>query len=312
MTVYVKIFVAVISSLLFCALVLYYLPGQFAPVKSTTKFCYVDDETRVPVPVELVHTENWSSTNGYSVGLVLAEARKKPYLSHTIISFLLFTPRHWPLYIVCPSLEKDPSFIPWVQSLPALAVAKNQERPVIFKKMFDKCVGSNGNCAVLETEYWDMFAEDYLVIFQYDTALCNRPDHSVTDFVGKYDHIGSPWIHNPGHQGINLRVGNGGFSLRNRTFLQHCIKRAQTNDGIRLEQPEDLFFSYCAHKFGRLASLDEAKKWGVETMVSHENIGFHISNFRACDNKEHHQKWKDDCPQAAFLFNTKMMHGRDC
>jgi len=226
-------------------------------------------------------------------------------MSLSIMSFLMFTPRHWPLYIVCPSLEKDPSYIPWVQSLPALEMAKNQERPVIFKKMWDKCVGSDGNCAVLETEYWDMFEEDYLLIFQFDTALCSRPQRSVIEFVGKYDYIGSPWAHNPFYQGVNLRVGNGGFSLRNRTFQQYCIGRGHRNDGIRIETPEDLFYSYCASKFGRVASFEEAKRWGVEAIISDENIGFHISAYVTCTNNDHKQKWRDDCPQAAHLFAAK-------
>ena len=56
---------------------------------------------------------------------------------------------------------------------------------------------------------------DYLLNIQHDTAIIDRGMWEPEFF--SYDYIGSPWKKSCGFQN---RVGNGGFSLRSKRFLQ--------------------------------------------------------------------------------------------
>jgi hypothetical protein len=58
---------------------------------------------------------------------------------------------------------------------------------------------------------------DYVLIIQTDGFIVNI--NSWSDDFLKYDYIGAPWV-----DGTlpNARVGNGGFSLRSKKFIERC------------------------------------------------------------------------------------------
>lgn len=66
----------------------------------------------------------------------------------------------------------------------------------------------------------DYIKTDYALIVQYDGYVL-RPDQWQEEFL-QYDYIGAPWL--PGKyftlEGREVRVGNGGFSLRSKKLLE--------------------------------------------------------------------------------------------
>jgi hypothetical protein len=58
---------------------------------------------------------------------------------------------------------------------------------------------------------------DYVLIIQTDGFIVNINCWS-NDFL-QYDYIGAPWVHGTLP---NTRVGNGGFSLRSKKFIERC------------------------------------------------------------------------------------------
>jgi len=122
-----------------------------------------------------------------------------------------------------------------------------------------------------------------------------------------FDYVGAPWLGRE-YQGSIVYVGNGGFSLRNRTFMLDCIDRAYRHDGLKLEGYEDYFFALCAQKFGRHSNVDIARYFGVESYPPHVegSFSFHAlcryglwtpSTFFV-------NEWLKRCPESQFHFKN--------
>ncbi len=65
----------------------------------------------------------------------------------------------------------------------------------------------------------DYITTDFALIVQHDGYVL-RPEKWSNDFL-EYDYIGAPWPEGKyfTNEGINVRVGNGGFSLRSKKML---------------------------------------------------------------------------------------------
>ena len=140
---------------------------------------------------------------------------------------------------------------------------------------------------------------DYCLVVQWDGFVIDG--NRWRDEFFEYDYIGSPWI----TSGINNHVGNGGFSLRSKKFLNECSKYKYSPDPkdctwLTPQQaidmpitPEDWFM--CFHHYQELVDsgikfpdIHLAYKFSVEHSsslkpFSHGNIktyksfGFHGS-----------------------------------
>jgi len=84
--------------------------------------------------------------------------------------------------------------------------------------LFDFCM-YNKFCVEELTNY---IKTDYCLIVQEDSSITD-PSCWTDDFLN-FDYIGSPWPM------YNFRVGNGGFSLRSKKFLEESSKMKYTGD----------------------------------------------------------------------------------
>ena len=128
---------------------------------------------------------------------------------------------------------------------------------------------------------------DYCIGVQWDSSIIN-PDLWDDDFLN-FDYIGAPWPNVPYY--IN-RVGNGGFALRSKRFLQ--ISAELTYDPYHYEYkcaPEDWFI--CVKNYGymfergiRFADPLTASRFSVESplpekpydrhrLETYKSFGFH-------------------------------------
>ncbi len=129
---------------------------------------------------------------------------------------------------------------------------------------------------------------DYVLLVQYDGFVLNP--ESWTDEFLKYDYIGAPWLvadfsirdfNFPPESLGTLIVGNGGFCLRSKNFLETSARLS--NDGkIPIKHPEDV--AMCVwyrdefEKAGiKFAPADLAHKFSVESKVEvyGKPFGFH-------------------------------------
>ena len=129
---------------------------------------------------------------------------------------------------------------------------------------------------------------DFVLLVQYDGFILNPS--SWTDEFLKYDYIGAPWLVKnwsirdfgfPSEMLGKLMVGNGGFSLRSKKFLDISAKLAQEGK-IAKFHPEDT--ALCVwhradleNKSMRFAPPELAKRFSLEGeyLAYGEQFGFH-------------------------------------
>lgn len=124
-------------------------------------------------------------------------------------------------------------------------------------------------------ELYKYIDTEFALVFQYDGFVLNPSAWS--DSFLQYDYIGAPWYHLG-----DLRVGNGGFSLRSKKLL-NWLANNWGKCGGRIH-PEDVFISKFARPYieqdgMKFAPEDIAKKFSMEgterTVVWNGEFGFH-------------------------------------
>ncbi len=120
-------------------------------------------------------------------------------------------------------------------------------------------------------------SSDYCLIFQDDGFILN-PDLWDNEFFN-YDYIGAPWPLYIGWPKEGLQVGNGGFSLRSKKFLELSSRLSETTTN------EDTYLigqnrGYMENNGVKIAPLDIARKFAIEFHLDKDHtiescFGFH-------------------------------------
>ena len=130
---------------------------------------------------------------------------------------------------------------------------------------------------------------DFVLLVQYDGFVLN-PDSWSDDFL-KYDYIGAPWFVNdefwfkkyifPRELQGKIVVGNGGFSLRSKKYLE-ISNRLFANSTFDKYHPEDLVMCVWNRKavedLGiKFAPIDIAERFSIEggDHKYNKQFGFH-------------------------------------
>jgi Protein of unknown function (DUF5672) len=124
-------------------------------------------------------------------------------------------------------------------------------------------------------------------LFVHHRAHVVRPSSWSDDFL-KYDYVGAPWAHQTHFTpaGTEVRVGNGGFSLRSQRLM-----RAPSELGLDFTDNQTGFFhedgQLCVYhrqrleEYGiRFAPVDVAARFATETLVNESvrtPFGYHNS-----------------------------------
>lgn len=156
-------------------------------------------------------------------------------------------------------------------------------------------------CAVNLRDYVDT---DYVLIVQYDGFILN-PKSWEGEFLN-YDYIGAPWLvadwsvrdyNFPENLLGTMVVGNGGFSLRSKKFLETSAKLVREGKIPKIH-PEDV--SLCIWHRDlldgegiKIAPPDWASKFSIEgdDQTYDKQFGFHGFSWTNID------KWIDNHPE---------------
>ena len=139
----------------------------------------------------------------------------------------------------------------------------------------------------------------HVLVIQYDGFILNPS--AWRDTFLEYDYIGAPWY----HLGPNLRVGNGGFSLRSKKLMELAAHRfsEQKTDYCH---PEDVWICHDTRPFLEsngihFAPETIAKHFSFEADLRHRKwngqFGFHGGVWRTniskwlVHNRAYKQNW---------------------
>jgi len=239
-----------------------------------------------------------------STALLYVEGSINENTNPSILSVLSHTPTDWPLYIYYAPIKKDPYHYPWLTNLYFNEMGKVQKRKIIYRELPEKYYKHAQNALALDPDFWQNFSEDYILLFHTDSSMCPRQNipYTLQDFF-EFDYVGAPWIEPFLTKGNRVFVGNGGFSLRNRTHMLSCLKTFP-----KFGQ-EDVFYAYCTILTGRFAPLHIAKYFSVETYPPAPEGAFGVhgicryARYYGC-NSSWTNDWIQKCPDSEFLFEN--------
>jgi hypothetical protein len=162
-------------------------------------------------------------------------------------------------------------------------------------------------CAEELTKYVDT---DYVLIVQYDGFILN-PESWTGEFL-KYDYIGAPWLITDWFvEKFKLTekdlgtmiVGNGGFSLRSKKFLEASAKLMQENKIAEIH-PEDVSLCFWNRNLLetegiKFAPVELAEKFSIEgqNVIFNNQFGFHGFSWTNID------KWINTHPEYTIIAN---------
>jgi hypothetical protein len=162
-----------------------------------------------------------------------------------------------------------PTSIKYIQGLDKLLEDKR------MKSLFNMCM------VMTTPDFWkDYFDYERVLVFQQDSNILRK---GIENFF-EYDYVGAPCYNFVRDQTIQ----NGGFSLRNPRVMEYVCRlygwNTDLQDMMVVGQyssasffAEDIFFCLriIKHNAGKLAPLDVAKKFSVESKFELGSFGYH-------------------------------------
>lgn len=144
----------------------------------------------------------------------------------------------------------------------------------VIKIDVDNFMINDYNNMLLGETFWNKINAEHILIFQGDSMLLRK---GIDDYLD-YDYVGAPWPHDS-----PTVIGNGGLSLRKKSFIMKVFKEYDINNApLQLKPefldkvPEDVYFSYgLTYLGGKIPSFDNAKKFSVESIYCDDPVGMH-------------------------------------
>ncbi len=154
----------------------------------------------------------------------------------------------------------------------------------------------------------DYIDSDFVLVVQYDGYVL-RPE-KWNDIFLNYDYIGAPWRKGAyfSSDGINIRVGNGGFSLRSKKLLKifNDFKINFVNKNINNYNEDGVICVYCRKElesFGikfapvSIASMFSREEYLKDSVL--DSFGFH------CYKSDFNSKFKNVIKKLLNVLNIK-------
>jgi hypothetical protein len=148
----------------------------------------------------------------------------------------------------------------------------------------------------------DHIKTDYVLTVQNDGFIINPSAWSDNNY--NYDYIGAPWYNPVGKD--DLRVGNGGFSLRSKKLIEACKEISKHLDS-KLIGNEDMFICQYSKEvlentYGiKFAPVKLAAKFSVEWHTCPEQNHIIPDDFETFDTFGFHGRFYKELMHSKFL-----------
>lgn len=113
---------------------------------------------------------------------------------------------------------------------------------------------------LMSPDFWKSLVSPKTLIFQTDTALRYN---GILRFM-EYDYIGAPWLGPVIPENPNIRIGNGGFSLRSKWLMEDIVLKHPLKASAI--PPEDTYFANHVHLYNNtnIPSFEDAAWFSLE------------------------------------------------
>lgn len=213
--------------------------------------------------------------------IVMVDNRPFDYWKPTLLTALKYTSNDWSVELFVSKRYSEYSQVE--------TFLNNLNRPTKLKRynmQFNrKKVHSSINSILKRHDFWSLVEAETIFFIQPDGVVC-RPG---IDAFTSYDYVGAPWPHLPD----KLVQGNGGMSLRKKSFVLSCINNYRKH----LNDPEDVYFANCAKDRGYPADFETSKEFGMEGIWSPNPLTIHKPFFqkKLTLGRSKSKVWEDIC-----------------
>lgn len=183
---------------------------------------------------------------------VIVEPRKHPALSFVLQNVVTQLPNDWKILIFHGTQNGE-----FVKQILADLPGNRFLNPIELE--VDNLTVTQYNEVLMSSAFYKCIPTEIMLIFQTDTLIL---EPTQLDAFLSYDYVGAPWL--------TGGVGNGGFSLRNKTkmlTITHTVRPFQSN--------EDVYFSMQRMVPLKKPTFQEAQKFSVESVFYEKPVGIH-------------------------------------
>tara|TARA_A100001011_G_C14015851_1_gene717370 strand:- start:48 stop:779 length:732 start_codon:yes stop_codon:yes gene_type:complete len=196
--------------------------------------------------------------------LVIVEPRCHQNLAFCIKNACYYC-RGWSLYIFHSKSNRE-----FVEKI----LGNKKDNVNLIEFCSDNITRNEYSSLLCSVDFWIKIKATNILIFQTDVHIRR---FGVEEFL-KYDYVGAPWKRNKIMFNSDIRVGNGGLSLRKKWQMIKIITKCSRKNYLKhfTIQNEDLYFAYYAKKLGlKVPHQNEAMKFSVERVYYNDPIGTH-------------------------------------
>jgi hypothetical protein len=206
--------------------------------------------------------ENIKVTTGHNKTAVLIEPRQDELIELVVKNFMFFLHKDWNLMIICGNKNKD--YI--------LKLAEMIGDIIIVDLKVDNLSIKEYNSLCLSKELYNLIPTENMLFFQIDTLL-RKP---ITDEYLNFAYVGAPWRDDLNWFNITNGIGNGGLSLRRKSYMLYIIE----NYNKKYNMNEDVIIGMmCKNLNLPMPTYQEASNFSVETVMNNDPIGLHKPYF---------------------------------
>ena len=218
---------------------------------------------------------------------VFIEFRVFPHVEFLIRNAILQLGKDWSFTIVCGNDNYD------MMSNMAINISENMK---VIKFDIDNLNQSEYSDFLTKPLFWETLYGEKILIYQEDSIIFKN---NIKDFLS-WDYIGAPFPKT--ENDTPNSVGNGGFSLRDKSLMLDIIKKYPINTcffndstlrymkKLNLKTPpEDVYFSKTIQEFnlGKVADWESSFKFSSESVLNKNSFAGHkfwISNSEWVDS----------------------------
>ncbi len=223
---------------------------------------------------------------------VIVEPRRHRALPFVLHNMLEGLPANWSILIIHGTRNGT-----WLNTL-----LRGQEFSPAERARMQTVAGGFANLnqqsysdLLLQPEFWRALPTEQLLIFQTDSMICLPHKDLLQKFL-HYDYVGAPWP--SGH------VGNGGFSLRQRSKMLEILERCKGTWDPRLME-DGVFIQGCATARATAPGHEEAREFSIEGLYSQRAFGLHKPWTGMLNHKEGLDAVERVCPGMKKLMSLQ-------
>jgi len=206
--------------------------------------------------------EHIQLTTGHNKTAVLIEPRLNPLVELVIKNFMYFLHKDWNLMVICGNKNKD-----YISHL-----STEIGDIIIYDLQIDNLTIREYNDLCLSKELYNLIPTENMLIFQIDTLL-RKP---IPDDYLLYAYVGAPWKKNVSWFGKTNGIGNGGLSLRRKSYMLSIIE----NYDKKMKWNEDVIVGTMCKKMNLpMPTYEQASCFAVETVMNDDSVGIHKPHF---------------------------------